>query len=291
MRSVFIIGCGYLGVRVARRWGQRLPVTCGRRSLPTSGAMAATQSFIIDLDREAAAPAELADSDDALLYYFVPPPSQGQTDPRLARFLRLLASARPARLVLVSTTGVYGDNQGAWVDEATPPAPHFDRARRRLDAEIQWRQWAEARHLPWVILRVPAIYGPGRLPEASLREGRPVIQRDQAPWVNRIHVDDLAAFCVAAGERPVQGIYNVSDGDPRTMTDYFYSVADCLHLPRPPALSLDQARQVLSAGMLSYLEESRRVDNRKALRDLAINLRYPTLETGLQACVADASDD
>jgi len=282
-RSVFIIGNGYVGQRVASLWAARLPVTVSHRQNQNSLVGLSATSLVLDLDLDDGE--ALHGTAGSLIYYFVPPPAQGQYDTRLGNFLaRLADGALPARFVLISTTGVYGDNAGAWVDENTPPAPHFDRARRRLHGEQQLQQWAEAKKIPWVILRIPAIYGPGRLPEKSLRDARPVVCAEEAPWVNRIHVDDLVQFCLAAGTREVTGIFNISDGEPRTMTDYFFQVADALGLPRPPTLSLAQARQVMTPGMLSYLAESRRVSNRKALAELGVILKYPNLAAGLAAC-------
>jgi nucleoside-diphosphate-sugar epimerase len=115
-----------------------------------------------------------------------------------------------------------------------------------------------------------------------------MVPEDEAPWTNRIHVDDLAAVCVAAMDRAPDGaVYNVSDGRPGNMADYFNRVADLAGLPRPPVVRLADADGRLSEGLLSYLRESRRLDNRRMLRELGVALRYPTLDAGLPACLAD----
>jgi nucleoside-diphosphate-sugar epimerase len=223
----------------------------------------------------------------ALVYYFAPPPSLGASDPRLETLVsRFSPPNLPERVVLISTTGVYGDCKGEWVTETRAPNPQTDRARRRLAAEQALAQWANDHGVGYVILRVPGIYGPGRLPEERLRRGEPVLREEEAPFSNRIHADDLARVCVAAARRGRPGsVYNVSDGHPSTMTDYFYRVARLLGLPRPSAISLEEARQKLSAGMISYLTESRRIDNVRMQEELGVRLRYPDLETGLPACV------
>jgi nucleoside-diphosphate-sugar epimerase len=134
-----------------------------------------------------------------------------------------------------------------------------------------------------VLLRVTGIYGPGRLPLARLQQGHPVLNEAESPPTNRIHADDLAAVCLAAADRASDGeIFNVSDGQPGTMTQYFNAAADLLGLPRPPQVSMVEARQVMTPMMLSYLTETRRMDNRKMLAKLGVTLCYPDLASGLK---------
>jgi nucleoside-diphosphate-sugar epimerase len=222
----------------------------------------------------------------ALIYYFAPPPGKGVTDTRMEAFVSILDTSRlPTRVVLISTTGVYGDCRGEWVTEDRAPNPQTDRARRRLAAETALRRWSEKSGAPIVILRVPGIYGRGYLPEERLRAGDPVLREEESPFSNRIHADDLARVCFIAGHHDRPGIiYNVSDGHPTTMTDFFYRVADLLGIPRPPAITLEQARRQLGEGMLSYLAESKRIDNRRLREELGVQLMYPDLASGLPSC-------
>ncbi|RMG54962.1 MAG: hypothetical protein D6717_08760 [Gammaproteobacteria bacterium] len=145
--------------------------------------------------------------------------------------------------------------------------------------------WSAQTGVPVVRLRVGGIYAPDRLPEERLRAGRiRVLCPEDAPWSNRIHADDLAACCIAAAERGRNGgLYNASDGHPTTMTDYFYRVADCLGLPTPPCVRMEEAEAEggLSPEMLSFVRESRRLDNRRMREELGVQLRYPELEAGL----------
>jgi nucleoside-diphosphate-sugar epimerase len=135
------------------------------------------------------------------------------------------------------------------------------------------------------VLRVPGIYGPGKLPLARLRRRTPVLREEDSPYTNRIHADDLAAVCVAAMHAELANtIYNVSDGHPGNMTDYFFRVADAAGLPRPPTVNRIEAQEVLSAGMLSFLKDSRRMSNAKMLNELAVTLQYPDLSAGLPSC-------
>jgi nucleoside-diphosphate-sugar epimerase len=220
------------------------------------------------------------------LFYIAPPSPEGVTDERLGNLINSFASqGGPRRIVYLSTTGVYGDCGGAWVDEGRTVQPVAPRARRRWNAEQRLRTWRDHDGGELVILRVAGIYGPGKLPLDRLRKRLPLIQESEAPFSNRIHIDDLVQVCVAAMERGGDGeIYNVSDGHPTTMTDYFSRLADQAGLPRPPLITLGEGDRQLSAGMMSYMRESRRLNNRKLREELGVELCYPDLESGLRAC-------
>jgi len=280
---IFIIGCGDIGLRVARLWQARGGTV---QALARSDEAAArlVSAGVLPVRGDLDEPASLLSLplDGATVYYFAPPPGQGDGDARMRAFVA--AGRRPARVVYISTSGVYGNRAGAWVDEDTLPAPATDRARRRLDAETVLRAWGRKSGVKVNILRVGGIYGPGRWPLERLRAGTPVLREEECGYTNRIHADDLAAICVAAAERGGDDrIYNVSDGSNGTMTQYFYAVADRFGLPRPPALPMAEAMQQLSPAMLSYLTESRRMDNRRLLNELEVTLRYPDLAAGLAA--------
>lgn len=283
---MFIAGCGYLGRKIANRLALSPPPWGMVRSQESARQLAGLDIKPVLADLDSAVRTALP-TENEQVFYLAPPPSSGQTDQRMQHFLEALdISGHPQRIVYISTTGVYGDCQGNWVDENQPAAPVADRARRRLDAEQQLIRWQRAGNGELVILRVAGIYGPGRLPRERLRKGLPMVEEKAAPWTNRIHVDDLVSVCLAAMSNGLNGeIYNVSDGHPGNMTDYFNRVADLLKLPRPTLITAAKARDQLSPGLLSYLRESRRIDNRKMLQQLAVSLRYPTLAEGLPACL------
>ncbi len=219
----------------------------------------------------------------ARVYYFAPPSATGTHDNRISNWLSSIGAAKPAVIIYLSTTGVYGHCHGEWVDEQRPPNPITDRAKRRLNAEIQLSEWGKQHAVPVIRLRVPGIYHPDKLPMASLRQGRPILRPDEAPFSNRIHADDLAQICLAAAEHGKDGeLYNVADNDACTMSEYFIKVADAFNIPRPQEVSREEAEQLLSPGMLSYLQESRRIENRKMLDELGVRLQYPTLNEGLR---------
>jgi len=282
MNSVLIVGCGDIGRRVAS--------LCA----PASVVGVVRSEDSASLLREQGIDAKRLDLDGTLtaadlpaagkqVYYFAPPPPHGESDPRVAAVCATLQGNNcPTKLVYISTTAVYGDCAGAWIDETAALKPGTARGRRRLDAERQLLNWGAKQRIPVVVLRVPGIYGPERLPADRLRRGLPVLAEAEAPFTNRIHADDLARICVAAMQRGRGGeAYNVSDGRPTTMTDYFNRVADRLGLPRPPVVDRKTAERVLSASMLSFLSESKRLINDKMINELGVQLDYPDLETGL----------
>lgn len=282
---ITIIGCGYIGKLLAQQLQtKKIPVT-GFVSSEHSLAECSNKNIackIIDLDQR------LNDIDVSgqRVIYLAPPPAAGKTDSRIANYLHAIEDQPPEKFALISTTGVYGDCNGAWVDETTPLKPKADRACRRADAERQVQQFCQHRHIPLVILRVPGIYGPGKIPLARIKSGQPVVNQQESPFTNRIHAHDLVSICEIALLDPlITGIYNVSDGHPGTMYEYFMAIAAAMNLPAPPAITLQEAQHRLSEGMLSYMAESRRIDNKKLLKDFNLVLRYPDLQTGLKNCL------
>lgn len=286
-KTVLIVGCGYIGRRVAALLqAAACRVTGCVRSEASRVALnaAGIHARLLDLDQ----PDNEHDGVrgyDAVLY-FAPPQPEGDRDLRMQAFLRLLDTrVPPRRMVYISTSAVYGDCQGAWITESQAVNPATARGHRRLDAEQQLCAWCGAHGVQWMLLRVPGIYGPGKLPLARLRKGTPVLAEADSPYTNRIHGDDLAAICVAALFSPhANEIYNVSDGHPSNMTDYFFRVADAAGLPRPPTIDRAEAGRVLTQGMLSFLNDSRRMRNDKLLDELDVSLDYPDLDAGLKSC-------
>jgi len=287
MTDVFIVGCGDIGRRVALQYLEAgASVSALIRSPEKAAALEALgiRTLVADLDD----PTTLTGlpTAGATLFYFAPPPGGGHLDPRVLNFCTAIATgAEPARVIYMSTSGVYGDCGDAVVTEETPATPQTARGKRRLDAETVFREWGHKRGVPVIILRVTGIYGPGRLPVSQITSGQPVLDERIANLTNRIHADDLAWVCLAAAERAENGdLFNVSDGHPGTMTEYFNAAADFLGLPRPRQVSWEEAQQIMSPLMLSYVSESRRMDNRKMLETLCVTLRYPTLAEGIKAC-------
>jgi nucleoside-diphosphate-sugar epimerase len=291
--SCLIAGCGYVGSRLARRESARRPLVALVRSgkSATNLQSAGVHTLRIDFDAvpdPALQPALAAGSARAAVVYLAPPPDNGTTDPRLTTFLAQIEGAAPAVFVYISTTGVYGDAGGAIVDEFTPVAPSNDRSRRRVAAESTAQAWCAARGVRCVILRVSGIYGPDRLPLERLRRREPALREEDAGPGNRIHVDDLvAAIVVAIDLRSAQGVYNVTDGDYASTTAYLLLTAAIAGIEPPALISKAAALTKIPAGMLSFVLESRRVDNRRMLAGLGLQLQHPTLQSGVLASFAE----
>ena len=211
--------------------------------------------------------------------HLAPPPSSGSHDTRTRNLLSVLSRGRlPRRLVYISTSGVYGDCGGAWVSETYPTNSTSPRSRRRVDAEMQIRNWARRNRVNASILRVPGIYAADRLPLSRLRQGTPAIIDSEDSYTNHIHADDLARISVAALRygRPCR-IYHTSDDSHLKMGEYFDSVADAFGLPHVPRISRAEAQHVLSPMLLSFMNESRRLTNMRLKQELKVVLRYPTV--------------
>lgn len=285
MKQLFIAGCGYTGQRVALTARQQgWQVTTQLRDEAKSGPLALAGCTIVlaNMDQLEDIP-HLALAGQTLLYS-VPPQGGGSTDLRTRTFLKALERDQqvPERIIYLSASSVYGDTAGALVDETSPAQPTAAMGKRRLDAEQQFSAFAERHGIPLVILRVSGIYGPGRLPLMQISQGQPLLREELAKPSNRIHVDDLVQVCLATLQRG-QGIYNVSDGAPCSMTAYFNACADALGLPRQPQVDLAEAQRMMPPLLFTYFVESRVVDNRRMLAELDITLRYPSLADGLRA--------
>lgn len=288
MKRVFIIGCGDVGKRVALlAMAEGAEVTALVRSEERAAKLKELGIGTVEGNLDDAASLAGLPTRDAVVFYFAPPPGGGITEPRVRAFCAaIMPGDEPAKVIYLSTSGVYGDCGDAEVTEETPPNPQTARAKRRYDAETAVRAWGEERGVPTVVLRVTGIYGPGRLPLQQLASGQPVLREEEASFTNRIHSEDLARICMAAAERGENGdIFNVSDGNPGTMTEYFTACADVLGFPRPRQVTMEEAKKVMTPLMLSYVTESRRMGNAKMLRKLGIKLLYPTLQEGLKASV------
>ena len=213
-------------------------------------------------------------------------PEDGR-DPTLATYGAALKAARPAWLGYLSTTGVYGDHQGGWVDEDTALTPSTRRGRERVAAEAEWQALASAHGLPLHIFRLAGIYGPGRGPFAKVRAGtaRRIVKPGQV--FSRIHVEDIARALLASIHAPRAGaIYNLCDDDPAPPKDVIAHAAELLGLPLPPAE--DYATAEMTPMARSFYAESKRVSNRRMKRELGVVLRYPDYCRGLAAMLAQA---
>ena len=218
--------------------------------------------------------------------HLAPPPSAGWSDPRTLALVRALRMrTHPVSMVYGSTSGVYGDCEGQWVDETRGVQADTPRARRRVHAEHSIRFLGRSAGLRSSILRIPGIYAPDReggTPQARLLKGTPVLKTDDDVYTNHIHADDLARACLLAlwRGRP-QRCYNINDDTHLKMGDYFDLAADLYGLPRPPRVAREGAREQLPLMLLSFMSESRQLINTRMKSELRLRLNYPTVCEGL----------
>ena len=279
MTRITVVGTGYTGGRILKR----LPADEAdgiSRSIPEG--VDAGRITRLDLDDELP-PITTATS----VVYTVAPPRDG-TDGRIERLFQAF-STPPQRFVYLSTTGVYGDRQGRRVVETDDVAPATGRAGQRIKAEQLLDSLCEASGCSLVVLRVPGIYGPGRLGTDRIRDGEPMLDERAANPGNRIHVDDLVSCCIAAADLDMPaGVYNVGDGDTRSSTWFSSEVARQLGVEPGPQISRAQAEREFSAMRLSFLSESRIVDTTKMREVLGVEPRYANAEDGIRASLEDA---
>jgi nucleoside-diphosphate-sugar epimerase len=291
---VLIVGCGDVGLRVAGALPagmQVLALTSTATRVHQLRARGITP-LLGNLDRPASL-ARLAGLATRVVH-LAPPPAGGPAgsdwwrDPRTTALLRSLRPRTPPQAIVYgSTSGVYGDCGGGWVTEARAVAPRTPRAQRRVDAEAAVRHFGRAAAVRATILRIPGIYAADReggTPRERLLRGTPVLQPQDDVYTNHIHADDLARAVVAAlwRGRP-QRVVHASDDTQLKMGDYFDLAADLYGLPRPPRVARSTAQDALPLMLLSFMSESRRLDNSRLKRELRVALRHPTVHSGLAA--------
>ena len=289
-QRVLIVGCGDVGLRVA----SQLPPFIKLMALTSSNerVSALRQKRITPLRGNLDQPATLRRLAGLAtrVIHLAPPPGDNpnwRSDPRTLALLRVLRlRSLPRSLVYGSTSGVYGDCGGEKVDETRRLKPHSPRSQRRVDAEGHVRRFGRATGTPVHILRIPGIYATDRdggTPRARLLKGTPVLRREDDVYTSHIQADDLARACVAAMWRgKPQRVSNVCDDTQLLMGDYFDLAADLYQLPRPPRLERQAATAQLPLMLLTFMSESRRLDNRRMKKELKLALRYPTVDEGLR---------
>ena len=289
MNRLLIVGCGDIALRALPQLARNYEVFGLVRAAAQADRIAALGAIPLtgDLDNPAtlAALAGVAD----LVLHLAPPGESGERDQRSANLIAALSTRPLARLVYISTSGVYGDCGGAWVDEDRPLAPQTVRALRRVDAERSLLAWGKQSGVAVAVLRVPGIYAAERLPLAQLKRASPVLRAEDDVYTNHIHADDLAGICLAALERGAAGrVYNASDDSEIKMGDYFDLVADRARLPRPPRIARAAAEAgAIAEGLLSFMRESRRLTNTRMKAELGVRLRYPSVYEGVPPVVAN----
>lgn len=283
MERLLIVGCGDIARRALPDLSRRYRVVALLR-LPNP-ALAASGVEIIEGDLDDPASLTSLAGRAQRVAHLAPPTETGALDLRTHNLLAATAvpgALLPRRFVYVSTSGVYGDCGGDFVEETRLPNPQTERANRRLDAEQAISEWGERNKVEIVILRVPGIYASDRLPLERIARGTPALRDEDDVYTNHVHADDLAAILAAALQsKAARGVYNASDDSAIKMGDWFDLVADRAGLARPARVSREEAERRLPSELLSFMSESRRLVNRRMKAELGVQLRYPTVADGI----------
>ncbi len=287
MRSALVVGCGYSGMRLAGRLlelGYGVVGTTRDESRAAELRGAGIETFVGDLaDRESLR--RVVRQDLELVVYLVPPQREA-IDP-LEGVLAAVGGARLQAFLYASSTAVYGDRGGDWVDEMTSVNPSGAAALRHR-AEVRVVGSVGSENIPARVCRITGIYGPGRTLRRALESGDYVLIREYDTWVNRIHVDDLTSGLIAAWQRGVNGeVYNFVDDEPHRASEFAFMAADLHGLSRPDWVGIDEATERLGEQRLRRKLDDKRVRNRRLREDLGVHLRYPTFREGLPAAVAE----
>ena len=285
---VLIVGCGDVGLRVAgllKASSRLMALTSSSLRVETLQRRGITP-MLGDLDK----PQTLRRLAGVATHvvHMAPPPLEGHTDPRTrALVLALRLRSLPSSMVYGSTTGVYGDCEGEWIDETRRLQPQTARAQRRVNAQDWVNHLGKSGYPRTQVLRIPGIYAldrEGGTPRERLLRGTPVLQAHEDVYTNHIHADDLARATVLAlwRGRPLRAM-NVCDNTDMKMGDYMESVAKMWNLQEPARISREQAQLQLSPMVMSFLNESRRIRSARLAQELGLRLLYPTVMDGLKA--------
>ncbi|MEX0588080.1 MAG: SDR family oxidoreductase [Cyanobium sp.] len=284
-RQLLVIGGGYTGLRLARTARQRgltVRITC-RQNRETTDDLE-WLAFNGDPEAPVLPPHQaLAGTTDVVVTV---PPTAGLGDPVLELLGPVLRELPLQWLGYLSTTGVYGDTGGAWVDETAPTAARAGRSQARREAEEAWL----ASGLPVQIFRLPAIYGPGRSPFGSLQSGRSRLIHKPGQMFSRVHVDDIVGcllHCLALPAHRRPPVVNVSDNRPCPSSETLGYAAHLIGHKLPPLERYDAIEDSMSPMARSFWAENRRASNQLLRTSLGYTLRYPSYREGYRACLAE----
>ncbi|MGM0564885.1 MAG: NAD-dependent epimerase/dehydratase family protein [Pseudomonadota bacterium] len=271
--QMLIIGCGDIGRRLIAQSNPERPAFGVVRSQASATALEGLGGQAVIADLDAQSPDLSGLPPQAQWFYLAPPPREGQSDARLARFLAGVSpESTPARVLYLSTSSVYGDCGGDWVTEESPLNPGTDRGHRRADAEKQWQRWCDQHGVELQIVRVPGIVGDGRDRLERLQNCEPLLDPSESTWTNVIHQDDLARLLLALSARAPAGTYNISDDHPTTSTERSLRLCEQNSIAKPGFIKREEAEENWSEMRLSFLKESRRLNINKIKTTLGQDL-------------------
>ncbi|HAT8179368.1 TPA: SDR family NAD(P)-dependent oxidoreductase [Legionella pneumophila] len=271
-----ILGYGYCGYYLAQELlGHHQQVTVVSRQLKKELELSKLHHITHDLEY----PFHWNEP-DSIIYYLIPPPPQGNCDTFLKQFLNQ-SSLNAKKIIYFGSSGVYGNHQGAWVDELSACLIDSPRQQRRLDAEQQWLTYCQQHNRELSLLRIAGIYGPNRIPVDAAKSKTPIIKSTEAPFTNHIFVKDLALIAYLLGQKQTPStVYNVADGNPTHMGELQQTVASVLGVESAPWESFDQAWEKASPMKREFMRASKR---------LKIDLLKTVLGEDIQfTCLCDA---
>ena len=282
--KIILVGSGYLGnYLINMLLGKNLScniieITRTKKNRPNT-----IESIQMDLDSDNL---RLESFNNGRIIYMVPPSIMSLKDDRMGNFLKNLETINIKKFVYISTSGVYGNCNGAMVDESCKVNPGTNRAKRRVSAELQLTDYCKQKNINLIILRVPGIYGKGRLPIDRIKSGEPIIKKEESRITNLIHVEDLARLILACFKMDnihMCEIINVSDGSPVSSTDYYERISKILGIRISNYITYEDARVIYTEKRLSFLNESRvlNVDNMNTM--LPGCIKYQSLDDGIRA--------
>lgn len=271
---ILLLGCGDIGMRLISLIYKRFRIIGVIRNIERCNELRISGAIPIIADLDQPSTLIRLASMARIVIHLIPPQSVGERDYRTRNLVTIL----PKRIILIyiSTTGVYGNCNGAIFDETRRVKPENQRAKRRVDAEHVLRNWARRSRSRLAILRVPGIYAHNRLPIKRLQQNIPVLIETEDIYTNHIHAQDLAIiiFIALYRSRPLR-IYHVVDNSQIKMGNYLDSVAQAFNMIRPPRLTLKELQQQVSSKIMSFMSESRRLNNVRLHNELRVRLCYP----------------
>jgi nucleoside-diphosphate-sugar epimerase len=290
MKRLFCFGLGYSASRIARNLAAEGWSVAGTARGPDGAAAIAAQAYEAFVFDGSAPNAEVAAALATATHVLVSVPP-GQDDPVLHHYAHDLRNAASLSWIgYLSTIGVYGDSQGAWIDETAPTEATSTRGGQRIVAEAAWLDVGAARGIPTHVFRLAGIYGPGRSAIDRLRDGTAhrIVKPGQV--FNRIHVDDIAQTVRATIDSTATSqIYNVTDDEPAPPQDVVVYAAELIGFTPPPEIPFEHA--VLSPMARSFYADNKRVSNARLRQELGVTLKFPTYREGLRAVLAELASN
>ncbi len=288
MTRALIVGCGYAGLRLGQRLvaqGCEVVGTTRRRERAAAMEEAGVRPLVGDLG-ESSTLLQIEGLGTTVVFYLVPPVEDGYEP--LEAVLEATAGGSLDAFVYASSTSVYGDRGGVWIDETAVPRPEGTAPEARQRAERAVLAAGREHGTPTRICRITGIYGPGRTLRRLLERGEYFLVRGRDTWVNRIHVDDLVSGLVAAWQCGADDrVYNMADDEPHRASQFALLAAELHGLPAPRWIEEDEARRRFGEDRLRRKFDSKRVRNRRLREELGVGLSYPGYRVGLPAAVRE----